>query len=377
MRVFHLHSVQRTTHHVREPRQAHSRYVQTILNVPINWTVQLTTEELALYDRQIRLWGADTQVRLQSARILVINLGALGTEIVKNLVLGGISSIEIVDDSCVKEEDFAAQFFLPKQDSIIGTPKLPHVLPAIKELNTRVDISINTQGLGVLLEDYVESFDLIVATELSKRDLIHVNHLTRSRQVPLYAAGLHGMFGYIFADLIRHESTKVYEKGNQPRVAGSAINEVKTIVSVVEADEDETVTVADEYFPLEQMFGSRKLARQLNKRQMRRLSPAVPLVFALFDVDKPASPADLVDKAALKQKALEVCHTFLLAESVISDEYLEYLSTQAFAEFSPVAAVLGGVLAQDIIQYYSKKDSPINNCLVFDGVQMELPVYFL
>lgn len=80
----------------------------------------LSADEIALYDRQIRLWGAQAQERIRSAHILLVSLRALGTEIAKNLVLAGISSLTIIDDEPVTEEDLGAQYFLRQED--IGKP---------------------------------------------------------------------------------------------------------------------------------------------------------------------------------------------------------------------------------------------------------------
>lgn len=80
----------------------------------------LSADEIALYDRQIRLWGAQAQERIRSANILLISLKALGTEIAKNLTLAGISSLTIIDDDPVSEEDLGAQYFLREED--IGKP---------------------------------------------------------------------------------------------------------------------------------------------------------------------------------------------------------------------------------------------------------------
>ena len=76
----------------------------------------LSADEIALYDRQIRLWGAQAQERIRSAHILLISLRALGTEIANNLTLAGISSLTIIDDEPVTEEDLGAQFFLREED---------------------------------------------------------------------------------------------------------------------------------------------------------------------------------------------------------------------------------------------------------------------
>jgi ubiquitin-like 1-activating enzyme E1 A len=49
-----------------------------------------------------------------------VSLRALGTEIAKNLVLAGISSLTIIDDDLVTEEDLGAQYFLREED--VGKP---------------------------------------------------------------------------------------------------------------------------------------------------------------------------------------------------------------------------------------------------------------
>lgn len=41
------------------------------------------------YDRQIRLWGEEAQSRLEHCHVCLLNGCALGTEILKNLVLPG------------------------------------------------------------------------------------------------------------------------------------------------------------------------------------------------------------------------------------------------------------------------------------------------
>ncbi|KAF8003083.1 hypothetical protein HF325_002328 [Metschnikowia pulcherrima] len=339
---------------------------------------KLTADEIALYDRQIRLWGTDTQLRLRLAKLLVIRLGGIGTETVKNLVLGGINSIEILDDSVVKEEDFASQFVLPNDDSIIGQQKLPHVISKIKELNTRVHLLTSTRSLKETDLEYFKSFDLVLATELDKQELLRVNDITRSLNIPLYVAGLHGLFGYILADLIKHESVKTFDRGNQARSEGTAINGVKTITraELVEKESKERVTITDAYVPLKEIFSSTKLTAQLNKRQLRRLSGALPLILSLFEISRP-EPENLVDILLLKQVLRQICERYKLPESTVSEEYLREFANQAYTEFAPSAAILGGILAQDVIQYFGQKDSPINNCLIFDSIRAEVPIFYL
>ena len=71
---------------------------------------------MALYDRQIRLWGFEAQKHIREANILLVNVKALGNEIAKNLILAGINSLTILDNGLVTEDDLGAQFSLSEDD---------------------------------------------------------------------------------------------------------------------------------------------------------------------------------------------------------------------------------------------------------------------
>lgn len=53
------------------------------------------------YDRQIRIWGAHGQAKLETARVCLLHAGPTGSETLKNLVLGGIAAFTVVDDARV------------------------------------------------------------------------------------------------------------------------------------------------------------------------------------------------------------------------------------------------------------------------------------
>lgn len=323
------------------------------------------------------------QLRLQAAKVLLVNLSGVGTEVVKNLVLGGINSIEILDDSVIKEHDFAAQFFLPNDLSVVGQVKLPHVIDRIKELNHRVNLSINTSGTDTMLNrsDYLKSFDLIVATELTKSQILALDEVTHHLNIPLYVAGLNGMFGYIFTDLVEHESVSTKSRGNQPTIEGSKITERKIITNVTCDDEkglDEKVTIKDSFVMLKHIFkGSGNLQKQLNRRQMKHLTAALPLTIASFEFQRPTEIESELEPLELIAKARCVCKALAVPPTILTSDIGHTFARQAFAEFSPVAAVLGGALSQDIIQFLCKNSSPINNVLILDAIHSEMPIFYL
>lgn len=75
-------------------------------------TLSSTQDDIALYDRQIRLWGLNAQQRLANARVCLVGAQALGQEVAKNLVLAGIHMLQVVDDSVVSETCLGAQFMV-------------------------------------------------------------------------------------------------------------------------------------------------------------------------------------------------------------------------------------------------------------------------
>src|SRR5690242_17909257 len=81
---------------VTHPSMFAASFISHILSPP---------DEIALYDRQIRLWGMAAQAKIQNANILLITIRALANEIAKNLVLAGVGSLTLLDNAIVAEAD--------------------------------------------------------------------------------------------------------------------------------------------------------------------------------------------------------------------------------------------------------------------------------
>ena len=75
---------------------------------------ELSADEIALYDRQLRLWGIEAQNRMRKAKVLLITMKTLGNEVAKNLVLAGIGSLTVLDPEAVNEEVIESEFFISK-----------------------------------------------------------------------------------------------------------------------------------------------------------------------------------------------------------------------------------------------------------------------
>jgi hypothetical protein len=71
----------------------------------------ITKEDAALYDRQIRLWGAASQQKIFEARVLVHGMTGVGAEIAKNLVLAGIGEVTVSLNAREEGEEHVFIFF--------------------------------------------------------------------------------------------------------------------------------------------------------------------------------------------------------------------------------------------------------------------------
>jgi len=132
--------------------------------------VELTEQEAALYDRQIRLWGLDAQRRITSAKVLLINLSGLNAEVCKNLVLGGIGSVTLHDEKDVQSSDLASQFFLTDAD--IGKNRAEASQARVSALNPLVRVQTDTEPLSAKPDSFFTGFTIVVASNLEKVELV-------------------------------------------------------------------------------------------------------------------------------------------------------------------------------------------------------------
>lgn len=129
--------------------------------------VEISVQEAALYDRQIRLWGMDAQTRMRSTNLLIIGMNGLANEVIKNLVLAGIGNINLLSDEVVS--DVGCQFFTRKEDTGY---KLHNALPRIQALNPTVKVLADTRSWRDVGIDYFKKFQIILLCSGDQEDLV-------------------------------------------------------------------------------------------------------------------------------------------------------------------------------------------------------------
>ncbi|KAL9031570.1 MAG: hypothetical protein Q9196_000418 [Gyalolechia fulgens] len=308
---------------------------------------------------------------------------ALANEIAKNLVLAGIGSLTILDDQVVTEDDLGSQFFI--SEIHLGMNRAAAAVTQVGTLNPRVALRVDTENILAKPPDFYSMFNLVIATDLDLTPLSNINAACRFVNVPFYAAGSHGMYGFVFADLITHDYVIEREKSNLPTEL-KAETMTRSIVATHTKEENgkqiEMVTKREIYSPINLANTSPLQPEHLSSRRRKlQVPPLLTCLRALWEFQSLArrsipthSHADLelfTKLATEKHKELQ------LPAETLRSEFLRSFLQNAGSEISPVTAFLGGQLAQDVINVLGQREQPIQNFLLFDSEESKGPVYAL
>jgi len=330
--------------------------------------VQITEQEAELYDRQIRLWGLDAQKRLRAAKVCVIGVGGLGCEVSKNLVLSGVQELKLVDDAIVNEEDATCQFLAPRDQ--VGTNRAEASLQRLQQLNPMVNVTADTENSKAKSAEFFKQFDLIVATTCNKEELIRINSLCRAENILFYAGDVFGFYGFSFMDLISHNY--VEEVTSQVQQEEKDEGEQPPAKKQKTEPETETKTVK-KAMAFKSLAETLKVdwSSELYAKRIRRMDPSFFLLQVLFNFQsetgqsRPRASCRAEDLAKLCELRDKTLSDLSVPKEKVPDQLLGLL----FAELSPVSAIVGGVLAQEVIKAISNKDAPHNNYFFYNPIE--------
>eukprot|EP00088_Acartia_fossae_P045166 TRINITY_DN4839_c0_g2_i1.p1 TRINITY_DN4839_c0_g2~~TRINITY_DN4839_c0_g2_i1.p1 ORF type:complete len:343 (-),score=96.93 TRINITY_DN4839_c0_g2_i1:253-1281(-) len=326
--------------------------------------VQISEQEAQLYDRQIRLWGLDAQKRLRAAKICLIGVRGLGCEIAKNLVLAGINSMKLVDPADVTEEDATSQFLAPRDK--VGTNRAEASMDRLQQLNPMVEVTFDTGKSTEKDAEFFKQFDIVIATTCPKDELVRINSICRAEKIMFYAGDVMGFYGFSFMDLVEHEYAE-----EEIQHAPASQDESGEPASKKHKEEPVTVTVkkAMTFVSLAEALKV-DWSSELYSKRIRRMDPSFFLLQVLFafreEMGRPPSPAH---RQADLDKLKEVRDSTLKGMSIPVEKVTDELLSLLFSELSPVCAIVGGVLAQEVIKAISNKDAPHNNFFFYNPVE--------
>lgn len=135
----------------------------------------------AYFDRQIRLWGEETQRRLRNKTIAIIGCGGLGSSLATALGTSGIGKVHLVDFDEVGVHNIHRQIAFTIDDE--GRNKAETVAALLRRKNPFVEVTAHTCDFAAFARKGVEADVILDATDnLPVR--AEIDRYAKARQTP-------------------------------------------------------------------------------------------------------------------------------------------------------------------------------------------------
>ncbi|MEG1543120.1 MAG: ThiF family adenylyltransferase [Tannerellaceae bacterium] len=155
-------------------------------------------------DVDTQAWGREVYAqlswfksdRVSSAKIMVVGCGALGNEVLKNLVLFGVEHLVVVDFDHIEASNLTRSILFSLADAQMGRSKVEVAAERLKQINPAVqvlpidgDIAYNV-GLGV-----IKDVDVVIGCVDNRLARYQLNRLCMRAGVPWVDGGIEGLEG--------------------------------------------------------------------------------------------------------------------------------------------------------------------------------------
>nr|XP_006978401.2 ubiquitin-like modifier-activating enzyme 7 isoform X3 [Peromyscus maniculatus bairdii] len=376
-----------------------------------------------LYSRQLYVLGLPAMQRIRGANVLLSGLRGLGAEVAKNLVLMGVGSLTLHDPHPTCWADLAAQFFLSEESLGRSRAEASHALLA--QLNEAVQISVHT---GDITEDLLLAFQVVVLTDSELEEQLKVGAFCHEHGVHFLVAETRGLVGRLFCDFgedfIVEDPTEVEPvtaaiqdisqglpgivtlRGDTNRhpfndgdlVTFSGIEGMVELNSCspqpVRVQKDGSLEIGDttafsrylrggvvtevkmpktvRHKSLDIALLQPRVVAQ-NSQELQRAHCLHRAFHALHKfqqlhgrLPKPWDPVDAETVVGLAQSLEPLKGT---KEESLDEALLRRIALSSAGTLSPMAAILGGVAAQEVLKAISRKFMPLDQWLYFDALE--------
>lgn len=327
-------------------------------------------EEEERYDRQIRLWGAEAQNNLRKSNILMVGVGGTGSEIIKNVVLSGINSMTLVDPIKIKDCEQSA---LDAQMIIYHDTKVSNPDKTLAEASIARCEELNPNVKTTSLENIpftdiqAGKFTLVCACDQNRETQLKISKFCHASSpvTPFITGNVNGFFGTSILDVGDKFSCRVTKTEEKTVDLKKSKNE--------ENKENEEMNDDSENKVDDMLLNYPSFSSVIDKLNTTCFDKIKNRPF------KNLNQALVVNE--LSQRGLKVneqnCQKLARALTNRTDFYdgkwsefhtLDNIAQEATGQLSPVCAVVGGFMAQEIIRVASRKEQPFKNVFLFDGI---------
>jgi molybdopterin/thiamine biosynthesis adenylyltransferase len=148
------------------------------------------------HERSKRIGWLDLE-KVGKTNVLVVGAGAIGNEVLKDLVLSGFRKITIVDMDHVVRSNLNRCVFFSNADADGKRMKAEVVAQKLKVLEPEAEISFHACKIQDLGEDFIPSHDIVLGCLDNIEARLHLNAHCYHKGIPYIDSGILGFVGKV------------------------------------------------------------------------------------------------------------------------------------------------------------------------------------
>lgn len=149
----------------------------------------------SLYSRQLYVMGHEAQKRMAVSDVLIVGLNGLGVETAKNIILAGVRSVTLYDETPASVQDMASHFYI--NETHFQQPRAVASVAKLAELNPYVAVSTLR---GELTLDALRSYSIVVLIDVPLQQQTVLADFCHDNDIAVIISNVRGVFGSVFCD---------------------------------------------------------------------------------------------------------------------------------------------------------------------------------
>ena len=312
-------------------------------------SMKLTDAQAEMYDRQLRVWGVSTQLKIAKARVLILGVESPTLlECAKNIVLAGVSKVILCRGKAKEEEEEETLSFLVSvEDRAKKISVAEAAAKSLQEMNPFGEVSSadfeDLEDKDAASAILGENYDVVICCgrRVHANTVKHLNEVCRERKIAFFLTESSSNHGYFFSDL------------------GDAFEFIERKKHDSDNNEDgkESALLTKPF----ESFGSAIQKTSFANFKPKRSCKFTPIFCALKQLE-------LMNLKPTLEEVREHISKLPDGDKVVDGVSLEDLALflDNRIEMPAIAAIVGGLLANEVIKSISHAEEPVCNFFCFD-----------
>jgi len=318
-----------------------------------------------LYSRQIAVYGKESNNKLSESKVIVFGFDGTSLELCKNLILGGVKTLNIISKNKVDIKSICTNYFTSKDD--IDKMTLNVVKDKLSELNPHTNIEINNNDPKTI-------YDVYILVNNNLKNAIEINKIAKENNKNFIWANSRGLMGNIFCDFNNFISSDIDGENKFSSVLSSISSE--GIFTTIESD-PHNLYVCDKFKISEivgldineNIFTIKKVIDKFNfeieeeidfdkyKSGGRITQEKKSIIFEHKSLEESIDDPNFINLDDVNDLHLLFLKSIGYKNEVTKyDKYLNTLDS----EFGPICGIIGSIATQEAIKAITNKYTPIS-----------------